>query len=403
MIRRSTLRSAALVTMALALLTGGCAFVTAPASVDSTGSAICLPNAPASAAAYQAVFSTRGPVWAGGDGAAPVALPDGRVLWLFGDTIIGGVGATAKLVGSWHLIHSSFLVQTGRCFAVVVGSPTGTRTSVIPEASGGRWYWPNSGYYDPVSNRVVLFAYEVMSDPTQPAGWQWKVTKMVEVRLSYPSLDVVGVQPLPFSVAAGAPMLGATTIVDAGWVYVYGASTSGEYVARSALGSSASGPWSYWSSSGWQTSSGSASQMAVTGQGSVSPWTVVGRGGSYLAVGKTWDAVSDDVWSWSGPSPTGPWTSLGRVATTPTAGGVFSYGGKVANLPGAGMSVIYSTNTSLSAVAGNVLLYGPKVLPYVPAAAGTSAARAPALSATPAVPSRVPTLLSGVGHTVPGG
>ncbi len=38
----------------------------------------------------QAQFDQRGPVWGGGDGAEPIPIDDGRTLWLFGDTYLGG-------------------------------------------------------------------------------------------------------------------------------------------------------------------------------------------------------------------------------------------------------------------------------------------------------------------------
>ena len=80
--------------------------------------------------------------------------------------------------------------------------------------------------------------------------------------------------------------------------------------------------------------------MPVTGGSAASPWTVIHDGIGYLAAAKSHDVLSDDVSVWSGPTPVGPWRALGRVATTPNTGGVFSYGGRVEAVPGAGLVVI---------------------------------------------------------------
>ena len=44
---------------------------------------------PTTGRAWEALFDGLHGSWAGGDGAASVRLPDGRLLWLFGDTFTG--------------------------------------------------------------------------------------------------------------------------------------------------------------------------------------------------------------------------------------------------------------------------------------------------------------------------
>ncbi len=47
-------------------------------------------------------WAPRGPGWTGGDGGWSVPLPDGRVLWLFGDSFLGRV-ALATRPGAYRL------------------------------------------------------------------------------------------------------------------------------------------------------------------------------------------------------------------------------------------------------------------------------------------------------------
>lgn len=63
----------------------------APPPPPPPPSVYCHPTTPTNAQQYQAAFdglraaNTAG--WVANDGGLPVKLPDGRVLWMFGDTI----------------------------------------------------------------------------------------------------------------------------------------------------------------------------------------------------------------------------------------------------------------------------------------------------------------------------
>ena len=56
------------------------------------------------------VFTTR-QGWTGGDGGGTVDLGNGRVLWMFADSFIGGVADGKHAPGS-HMINNVFAVQT---------------------------------------------------------------------------------------------------------------------------------------------------------------------------------------------------------------------------------------------------------------------------------------------------
>ena len=60
---------------------------------------------------YDAVFE-RISGWTGGDGAYSIALNDGRILWMFGDTLVGRVQNGRRLDS--RLINNSAAIQTGR-------------------------------------------------------------------------------------------------------------------------------------------------------------------------------------------------------------------------------------------------------------------------------------------------
>jgi len=93
-------------------------------------------NEPATAAAWQCLFDGITGAWPGGDGASSTRLPDGRLLWLFGDTFVGGVTATGEREASTRVVRNSIVVTEGSCVSVLPtvrdALPGGDRT----------WLWP---------------------------------------------------------------------------------------------------------------------------------------------------------------------------------------------------------------------------------------------------------------------
>lgn len=103
-------------------------------SAPTAGAAPCAVPAPATAAGYAAAFAAVDGDWAAGDQASSTRLPDGRIVWLFADTLLGG-----------RLVHNSLVLQDRGCFTAVSGPDHG---EVIPNPSPGTWYWPQQAIAD---------------------------------------------------------------------------------------------------------------------------------------------------------------------------------------------------------------------------------------------------------------
>jgi len=89
----------------------------------------CRRSAPTSAAGYAAMFAGVDPArWGAADVALSVPLPDGRVVWLFGDTL-----------STRRFVHSSAIVQTGGCLHV-----SGGGSQLLPDADATHVYWISS-------------------------------------------------------------------------------------------------------------------------------------------------------------------------------------------------------------------------------------------------------------------
>jgi hypothetical protein len=365
------------------------AYVTPPARI--TPGAVCLPRPPRTAAELQAVFSTRGPRWAGSDGALQTVLPDGRSLWSFGDTFVGQVAANGALgiAEDPGIVSNTFLVQSGACFTPLIGGAPGHPQAVFTPADPTTIFWPLDGYFDPVRNQVVVDSLEVTRGT-------FTVVAIDELTFSWPDLAPVGSARLPFPITATQPAYGETTLVEAGEVYLYSRLGEEPYVARAPVGHAVDGPWEYWTGTSWSATAADAGPMDFVGQTALAPLDVVKYKGHFVGVAKIWDVASDDVSQWTAPTPTGPWTYTGRLATTPTDDGTFSYGGRVVMLPGHRPVVIYSVNTwSIDPIRANVLRYGVRVVPYTaPISASSIPAGRPGMQPQPA-PAGAPVVVAG--------
>ena len=175
---------------------GGSTSVVGQGAPLAIASQNCQPSA-ASASDLQNEFNIRGPVWGGGDGAEPVPIDNGRTLWLFGDTYLGG-GPLNGPLDNRGFVHNSMAVQyNGSCFAYLFrGDPQTGWYSAIPEPSDTDYYWPNAAAYDPVSGVLTISAMRVHTvDPNNPWGWQLVGVDAIHYQVT-PSLAIVSVERL---------------------------------------------------------------------------------------------------------------------------------------------------------------------------------------------------------------
>lgn len=317
----------------------------------------CAPSVPSSPADYQAAFAQVrqvGTEWISADGGTPVSLPDGRVVWLYGDTFTGRLQSNGALAPGWQLPHNSLIVQNGACFRPLMGGSAGARTATIP-APAGEWYWPASGVVEPSSpsgsgNVLRVFVFHEQSSGGAPP-FNFSFIDMRIATFTLPDLTFVGVQPLPSPVPGDSTYYwGQGTLVVGSTLYVYGRGTNASdtsptagrdhRVARVPLGLLTTGPWEFYNggTSGtdadWRTDPTAAGLMSFAadtpalpaGAPSPKPYDsmhVVARpGGGYLVAAKLGEVVpgifGQEISAWTAPTPRGPWHYAGPIGSTPS-------------------------------------------------------------------------------------
>ena len=340
-------------------------------STSHTWPSFCLGHLPADPSDYEAAFDYRAGGWAGADGGGDIPLPDGRVLWLFGDTLVGPIDADHQWLAPRNFPRNSVQVQSQHCFTPLLrGTPSAPNSdSFFPNPDANHWFWPSGGFLDTSGTedvvRVMLTRLKFLprtcgsvscsaAAPTcpsgevcnlannlcnsssascsadsdchvagetcqPPGGWNWALEGMDIATLSLPDLAITSIVPTPPDGVAGVPLFGAgSTLRTGSYVYLYGGGANGYYVARAPAGNFVGGAWRYWAGgTTWSTNPASAQPMALA-PGSpdaslgVPGFDVVKYGSGYLATGKVGleGFATSIVRGWYSKQPYGPWHAI---------------------------------------------------------------------------------------------
>ncbi|WP_219687670.1 DUF4185 domain-containing protein [Streptomyces anatolicus] len=270
---------------------------------------------------------TRTDDWTGGDGTHSVRLPDGRVLWLFSDTLLGRVHAPPNTAGQPHSWRDPNAPMVRNSAVVMSRSGTLERTLPAPlftDPAPQQWRWPVAARVEPRSLasdekvvRVLLWNRMASQGP-----WIYGVPMATEVAtLSLPDLRVEGVVKVSDQQRVADPekrvLYGTATVDDDGWTYVFGGTdaqatsrpSSDAHVARVRHGRLAeAAAWEYWDGEEW----GKGPSRPVLGDGRRkgvgSAFTVVRDEGTYVLFTMAAGAKGlTEVTSYWSCSPTGPW------------------------------------------------------------------------------------------------
>lgn len=256
--------------------------------------------------------------WQAGDIGASAELSDGRIVWVFGDTV-RAAGVEPRLVAN------SMLISAGACVSNVVTPEHGP---VIDDVSDNVVRWPMSvvrldppealaSKYDDI---LVVLTGRIDRGDSGPFGFTFLGTDAV----------VFGVEksgaPQPYDIIevtpdhSGAHQVnwGAAAMLDGDWLYVYGTRrVKAEgifgrelYVARVPAGRPRDrDQWQFFDGQDWRSGFGAARPI-LPARGGVSQTLSVDRtdDGRYLAVSKRDGDLGDFVYVWTADDPTGPWT-----------------------------------------------------------------------------------------------
>ena len=170
--------------------------------------------------------------WEGADAAYSIPLPDGRDVWIFGDTLYGthrvvegdeprmvhnSLGISTCIHGQWHL---KYFVQH---------DAAGHALSYFSPANQEHWYWALDGFYANGNLWVTLLCVRHSAKPA-PAGFDFEtcgsdLAQISGLNNNNPLAWKVTVHPLVPDGVKAYPS--ATTVVHDGYAYLFAQYESG--------------------------------------------------------------------------------------------------------------------------------------------------------------------------------
>lgn len=263
---------------------------------------------------WDSVFTRYGGGWTGGDGAFSLGLPDGRSLWLWGDSFLDTVypDRTRPIQG---FIHNQ-LVTTNRFGGDFTTYHKGTKESPLPyfapSGVSNHYYWPASAFMNAQQTKIYVMLQRIRA--TGSGGiWGFEQAGTDIAVLDYPSLQQVGTRR--FTSGNGIDWTPAS-LSENGYIYLYGVESTKYnkfiHVARTP----ANAPFQqveYFDGAVWTTDTSASARI----QGGVSQmFSVFNEGGRYYLVSQG-NLLSPDIYIWDAPSPTGPFGNKRKLYTTP--------------------------------------------------------------------------------------
>ena len=258
------------------------------------------------------LFTRYGNGWTGGDATYSTPLPDGRVIWMFGDTFLGQVSAERTRSGA-PFIRNTFMVQDGDEMVTLNAFENGEPTALLKPENKEQWYWPLDGT---IHNNEFQIMLARMGHLSSNGIWSFAYNAFDLAVFSLPDLRLKFIEerfPNPDI------SYGATLMEDGGYTYIYGISQIGfqkfAHVAR-VEGGDLKMPWTYYNGTDWQDEP----SKYIIAKDVIDQFAVFKEGNIYYLVTQE-TGLKDRIFIRNSNSPTGPWQNKKYLYCTPESGG----------------------------------------------------------------------------------
>lgn len=263
-------------------------------------------------------FLPKGKGFTGGDGTYSIQLPDGRTVWIFGDTFIGNVTSDFKRTKTTPAyIRNSFVtIEDSGLVTYQQGAPQEFKSMMIPpEVANGTsgmgehelWYWPGDALLENGKLNVFVSKF-YQEDHEDMWGFQFKGTELIEFSLP----DFKRLRVNRFDNLDSIHFGHAIHETDS-FTYIYGLKDGFPYVAKATRGN-IRGAWRFYNGTNWIDSASQAAPMLKfegSEQFSVFEWK-----GSFILLMQGGD-LSRNIYSFTSSTPYGPWTNQQWIYETP--------------------------------------------------------------------------------------
>lgn len=248
----------------------------------------------------------------GADGEYSVLLPDGRTVWIFGDSFLGTVNPdrSREKRTPWF-IRNSMAVQEADTLRSLYNVIDGWESSLVipPNAPKGKqfsedslWYWPGDGFIENGKLKVFMTAfYQAI-----PGDWGFRWVSANLATFSLPDLKLERIDHFSYPGSSEIHWGHAVCDGDKRYTYIYGAEdkTKNLYVARAPKGN-ITAPWEFYNGKEWVKDSRQSKPMLEI-QGS-EQFSVFKLGKKYVLVLQEGGFMTGEIVSYYSDSPYSGW------------------------------------------------------------------------------------------------
>jgi hypothetical protein len=188
--------------------------------------------------------------WTAGDATISVSLPDGRTIWLFGDSYLENVDTTNNTLSCLFQIRNCMVVQDSTDPSILTtyfdeGQSGVLRSTFKLGPNDPAILWPGHGFTD--ADTAYIYLDEIDGPSMGHLG-------LYVAKLQLPGLQINGIYPLPDHADI---IMGRAVVTDtaSGYRYIYGNKNNWivwePYVARTLIGTNILAPYQFYTGSGW--------------------------------------------------------------------------------------------------------------------------------------------------------
>lgn len=263
-------------------------------------------------------FELGGEGLTGADGTYSVLLPDGRTVWIFGDSFLGAVTPELTRIKTDPMyIRNCFVLDDGKSLKTIhQGEPEEFKSMLIPPrvteskfkiTERQYWYWPGDGWVE--DGKLKVFASEFYQNGDGMWDFEFKNTALFTYSL--PNLKEISIDTISYSNALGIHYGHSVCKTDE-YVYVYGLLNRSPHVARI----DNKGSWQFYTGNNWSDSAADSKPM-IEMDGS-EQFSVFSHNGQYVMIMQA-GSLSDEIYSYIASTPFGTWENKTLLYKTPKA------------------------------------------------------------------------------------
>lgn len=268
-----------------------------------------------------------------GDGVYSVGLPDGRVLFMMGDSFWAPIAEDGTRDPASHMYRNSFIVYDNGKVNSMVGSTEEFRSAAVPPGvtdEWQEWYWPGDGVVS--DGKLLVFQHYMYQAEPGMWGFAEKRTRLQEYSL--PDIKLLSDKDFPAGITPQGLVFGAAALTDGDYVYAYaqkdlkaedGKASSVAYAAR-AKKDEIYDSWEYFTASGWSSDPEGLKPMEGLGDVEISAqFGVFPLRNKFVLVSEQKNIFENKIWAFVADRPEGPWGKGKMICEMPPEDKCFLY------------------------------------------------------------------------------